>query len=133
MRAQGSRLEVIDFLRGIAILEMVVTHFAAFYPVPLEKAVTYTETAMALFVLLAGFMVGWQYPSFKQSPREQTLSLWKRALRVVAAQYVLILTLGVPLFLIGMPHMGNAHSLPVFLLQSATFYNQLGLLHVLPT
>jgi len=127
------RLEVIDFLRGIAILEMVAAHFSRYFPPAVGKAVGYTETAMALFVLLAGFVVGWQRPQFAAAPRAQTLAMWNRALRIFVAQSLLILTLGLPLHLAGVPAHDNAFGTVEFLWRSFTFENQIGLLHILPT
>ena len=92
-----SRLEVIDFLRGIAIVEMLSTHYAVYFPLVLAKVIDYTETAMPLFVLLAGLIVGWGYRKFEHDPGGQTWIVWRRALRVLVIQYLMILTLGVPL------------------------------------
>jgi hypothetical protein len=132
-QASHSRLEIVDFLRGVAIIEMLAAHYAGYLPQRVGKFVDYTETAMALFVLLAGFMVGWGYRRFERKPREQALVLWQRGLRVFAVQYIIILTVGVPLYLLGMPGVGSTQSLGVFVLQSMTFLNQIGLIHILPT
>ena len=131
--ASFRRLDVIDFLRGIAVLEMFVTHYAPYFPETIAKAISYTETAMALFVLLAGFMVGWSYQRFGGDPRRESIAVWKRGLRVLVIQYVIVLTLGVPLYLIGMPGIDSHQSLPEFILRSMAFLNQIGLLHILPT
>jgi peptidoglycan/LPS O-acetylase OafA/YrhL len=128
-----SRLEVIDFLRGVAIVEMLLAHYAVYFPPVLAKLIDYTETAMPLFVLLAGFIVGWGYRKFEHDPRGQTRTVWMRALRVLAVQYLMILTLGIPLYWLGMPGVGNGQSLGEFLFQSMFFMNQIGLLHILPT
>ena len=128
-----SRLEVIDFLRGVAIVEMLAAHYSVFFPPDLAKLVDYTETAMPLFVLLAGLMVGWGYRKFEHDPGGQTRIVWTRALRVLAIQYLMILTLGVPLYWLGMPEVRNGQSLAEFLFQSMVFLNQIGLLHILPT
>lgn len=128
-----NRLEVIDFLRGIAIVEMLATHYAVYFPPNLAKLIDYTETAMPLFVLLAGLIVGWGYRKFESDPRGQTWIVWRRALRVLAIQYLMILTLGLPLYWLGMPGVGNGQSWNEFLFQSMLFLNQIGLLHILPT
>jgi hypothetical protein len=135
LQAQVSenRLEVIDFLRGVAIVEMLATHYAVYFPPLLHTLIDYTETAMPLFVLLAGLMVGWGYRKFERDPAGQTRVVWRRALRVLAIQYLMILTLGVPLYWVGMPGVGNGQSLGEFLFQSMFFLNQIGLLHILPT
>lgn len=128
-----SRLEGIDFLRGIAIVEMLSSHYAGYFPAGLAKLIDYTETAMPLFVLLAGVMVGWGYRKFEQDPKGQTWTVWRRALRVLVIQFLMILTLGVPLYWLGMPGVGNGQPIGDFLLQSMLFMNQIGLLHILPT
>ena len=134
MQSQGrERLEGIDFLRGIAIVEMVSTHYANYFPPVLAKSIEYTETAMPLFVLLAGVIVGWGYRKFERDPRGQTWTVWRRALRVLVIQYLMILTLGVPLYWLGMPGVGDGQSLGEFLFRSMFFLNQIGLLHILPT
>jgi len=128
-----SRLEVIDFLRGVAIVEMLAAHYEVYLPPIAEKVIDYSETAMALFVLLAGFIVGWSYRKFEREPAQQTWVVWKRALRVLAIQYLIILTLSVPLFLLGMPGLGSGQSLAQFVFQSMLLMNQIGLIHILPT
>lgn len=128
-----SRLEVIDFLRGIAIVEMLSTHYAIYFPLVLAKVIDYTETAMPLFVLLSGLIVGWGYRRFEHDPGGQTWIVWRRALRVLVIQYLMILTLGVPLHWLGMPGVGNGQSLGEFVFKSVFFLNQIGLLHILPT
>ena len=133
MPRNNNRLELIDFLRGVAILEMLITHFSTYFSPVASKIITYTETAMALFVLLAGFMVGWEYQKFALSPKRQTLVLWKRALRIAIVQGVIIVTVGVPLHLLGMPGVGAGESLSEFLVRSVTLQNQIGLIHILPT
>jgi hypothetical protein len=135
MGRDGSRgrLEIVDFLRGVAIIEMMAAHYVGYLPSLIGKIVDYTETAMALFVLLAGFMVGWGYRKFERKPREETLILWRRGLRVLAVQFIIILTVGVPLYFLGMPGVRGDQSLTVFVLQSMAFLNQIGLIHILPT
>jgi hypothetical protein len=128
-----NRLEVIDLLRGIAIVEMLSTHYAVYFPPTLAKLIDYTETAMPLFVLLAGVIVGWGYRKFEPDPRGQTWVVWRRALRVLAIQYLMILTLGLPLYWLSMPGVGNGQSMGEFVFQSMFFLNQIGLLHILPT
>ena len=40
------RLEFIDFMRGVAIVEMLVTHYSLYFPPTLGTIVSYGETAM---------------------------------------------------------------------------------------
>lgn len=131
--ARQSRLELIDFLRGVAIIEMLAAHYADYLPPRIGHWVSDLETAMALFVVLAGFMVGYGYRKFAARPGEESWVVWQRALRVVAIQYLLIVTIGIPSHLAGLPGYGNGQTLGVFVFQSLTFLNQIGLLHILPT
>jgi len=132
-QATAGRIEVIDFLRGFAIIEMIMSHLV-YYPMILVKLVNYTETAMALFVLLAGFMVGWHYfPGYLRDQRRTTRRLWKRALQILVIQYIIIATVNVPLHLIGFGSVGRGEPLWLFVFKSATFMNQIGIIHVLPT
>lgn len=129
----GARLELVDFLRGIAIVEMVSAHFADYFPRVLGRFIDYTETAMALFVLLAGFMVGWQYYRFQSNPGKQTRVLWGRAAKILAIQYIIVLTVCIPLYLLGMRGIDTQEPLVIFTLRSMAFLNQIGLVHILPT
>ena len=132
-RGTAGRIELIDFLRGFAIIEMIMSHLI-YYPMILEKLVDYTETAMALFVLLAGFMIGRHYfPGYLQDPRRTTQRLLGRALQILVIQYIIIATVNLPLHLIGYGSVGREEPLWLFLLKSATFTNQIGIVHVLPT
>ncbi len=129
----AGRIEVVDFLRGFAIIEMVVSHFSSCFPRILEKLVNYTETAMALFVLLAGFMIGRHYyASYLRDQRRTTRRLWGRALQILVIQYVIIVTVNVPLHLIGYGSVGREEPMWLFLFKSAAFLNQIGVVHILP-
>jgi hypothetical protein len=133
-RAPGGRIEVIDFLRGFAIIEMVMSHFGGLFPMVLEKFVGYTETAMALFVLLAGFMIGRHYfPGYLRDQMRTTQRLWVRALQILVIQYIIIATVNVPLHLISYGGVGREEPMWLFVLKSATFMNQIGIVHILPT
>lgn len=128
-----NRLGVVDFLRGIAIAEMLAVHYDAYFPHAVARFLDYAETAMPLFVLLAGFMVGWSYRKFGPDPAGQTWVVWRRGLRILAVQYIIVATVAVPLYLLGIPGVRGAQSLPMFVFQSLAFLNQIGLIHILPT
>ncbi|MGD1048780.1 MAG: acyltransferase family protein, partial [Candidatus Krumholzibacteriaceae bacterium] len=132
-RATAGRIEVIDFLRGFAIMEMIVGHIANYPPI-LVKLIDYAETGMGLFLLSAGFMIGWHYlPRYLRDQRSTTRRLWKRALKILVMQYLIIATVNVPLHLIGFGSVGRGEPLWLFVFKSATFMNQIGIVHVLPT
>jgi len=128
-----NRLELIDFLRGVAIIEMIVTHFAAYLPAFLATVVVRAETAMPLFVLLAGFIVGYGTARFRENPIPQTLVLWRRAGRVLLAQYIIIATVSLPLHLLRVPGYGTEQTVLAFLTRSMLFLNQISIIHILPT
>ena len=132
--ATAGRIEVIDFLRGFAIIEMAVSHFSRYSPPILDKLISYTETAMALFVLLAGFMIGRHYfAGYLRDQRRTSRRLWRRALQILAIQYIIIAAVNVPLHLIGYGSVGREEPLWLFVFKSATFMNQIGIVHILPT
>ena len=128
------RIEVIDFLRGVAIIEMIIVHYPRYYPLLLNKLISYTETAMPLFLLMSGFMVGYHYfPKFLGDGRRTARRLLVRALHILAIQYIIIATVNLPLYLISHGDIGDNEPLWQFLLKSAAFMNQIGIIHILPT
>jgi hypothetical protein len=132
--ATAGRIEVIDFLRGFAIIEMIASHFSRYSPPVLDALVSYTETAMALFVLLSGFMIGRHYFAGYLRDRWRTSRrLWRRALQILAIQYIIVATVNIPLHLIGHGSVGREEPLWLFVFKSATFMNQIGIVHILPT
>jgi hypothetical protein len=132
-RGARGRIEVIDFLRGFAIIEMIIAHLIR-YPSILAKLSDYTETAMALFLLSAGFMIGWHYfPCYLRDHRRTTRRLWSRALQILVIQYIIIVTVNIPLHLIGYGNVGREEPLWLFVFKSAAFMNQVGIVHILPT
>lgn len=130
----AGRIDAIDFLRGVAIIDMTLSHFSSYLPSPLSKIVSYTDIAMPLFVLLSGFMIGQHYfPRFQRDPAGVTRRLLTRALQILVIQYIIIATVNVPLHLIGFGSVGRDEPLWLFTLKSAALLNQVGIVHVLPT
>jgi len=116
------------------IMEMVIGHHVRYYPIILHKLISYTETGLPLFLLLSGFMVGQHYfPRYLRDQRRTTRRLWSRALKILVIQYIIIATVNVPLYLISHGSIGRNEPLWQFVLKSATFMNQIGIIHVLPT
>lgn len=116
------------------ILEMIVSHFSRYCPPWIGLIVSYLDTGLPLFVLLAGFMIGRHYfPKFLQDRRKTTRRLWGRALQIVAIQYVIIATVNLPLHMMGVEKVGHDEPLWLFTLKSAAFMNQIGIVHILPT
>ena len=89
---------------------------------------------MALFVLLAGFMIGWHYfRAFENDPPRIIHRLyWRRALQIFVIQCIIIATVNAPLHLMGY-FADRGESLGRFLFESATLSNQIGIVHILPT
>ena len=113
---------------------MIVSHFSRYCPPLLGKLVSYIDTGMPLFVLLAGFMVGRHYfPRYLRDQRKTTRRLWSRALQILVIQYIIIATVNLPLHVIGYESVGHDEPLWLFLLKSAAFMNQIGIVHILPT
>ncbi len=113
---------------------MLAAHYSGYFPALFGKVVDYTETAMPLFLVMAGFIVGWGWRRFASRPTNESRILIKRALRIVAVQYVIIATVGVPLYYLGMAGVTpEQQSLGKFILESVTFTNQIGIIHILPT
>lgn len=133
MKQTGTRLHAIDTLRGVTILEMLAAHFAGYFPKPVELAIVYTETAMALFVLLAGFMVGWRVIAFGDRPGAVSRDLWRRAARVLAVQVLLVLTAGVVVYVAGLGDVAKTQSFAKYMAESLLLANQVPLIHILPT
>jgi hypothetical protein len=132
--ATAGRIEVIDFLRGFAIIEMMASHFSRYSPPILDTLVSYMETAMALFVLLSGFMIGRHYfAGYLRDRRRTSWRLWRRALQILAIQYIIVATVNIPLHLIGHGSVGREEPLWLFVFKSAAFMNQIGIVHILPT
>jgi hypothetical protein len=132
-KSVAARLDIIDMLRGITIIEMLAAHFARYFPKSFELAITYTETAMALFVLLAGFMVGWRVVTFAARPLTISRDLLWRAAKIFAVQVVLVLTAGAAIYAAGLYGAADGTTFTQFIGQSLLLYNQIGLLHILPT
>jgi hypothetical protein len=130
------RLEVIDFIRAIPILIMLVGHFTNYYHFSehVEKWLNYAETQMDLFLLSAGFLVGWvYYARFLNDRWGTTKKLLNRALQILLIQYFLILTINVPFYYIMYDHIREKETIWLFLGKSALFLNQIGIIHILPT
>lgn len=132
--ATTKRIEVIDFLRGLAIFQMIIFHYPQFYPLVVEKLFHYAETGLPIFLLLAGFMIGYHYfPRYLRDRRKTTRQLWSRAVKILAIHYIIIATVNTSLYLIGHGSIDRSEPLWLFLLKSAAFMNQIGIIHILPT
>ena len=62
LAAPPQRLGIVDFLRGVVIVDMMLVHYDYLVPLGwLRKAINYSDIAMEGVLTLAGFMVGYHY------------------------------------------------------------------------
>jgi hypothetical protein len=136
LKPNMKRLEIIDFIKAIPILIMLVGHFTNYYHFPehAEKWINIFETQMDLFLLSAGFLVGWlYYPRFLSDRWGTSKKLLIRAIQILLIQYFLILTINLPFYYIMYDHIREKETVWLFLGKSALFLNQIGIIHILPT
>jgi hypothetical protein len=123
----------IDFLRGLAIFDMILVHYAANFPEVVSKFIVYHDIAMEGFLLLSGVVVGMHYlPLFTASRPSTVKTVYLRTLKLCLIQYIMIVTVSLPEFIL---RNGTAdhQAIGSFLIESFTFSNQIGLIHILPT
>jgi hypothetical protein len=124
---------LIDFLRGIAIIDMMLVHFAPYWPVFLSKLIVYHDVAIEGFIFLSGYSVGrYYYKRFTLDGKSVTRRFLQRAGQLVLVQFLLIGTISVPHFMLTARSTAGADVMN-FIVKSCLFYNQVGLLHILPT
>ena len=124
---------LIDFLRGLAILDMILVHFAKFFPNIINKIIIYNDIAIDGFILLSGFMIGKHYlPQFLSNKTLITNKLLVRCFKIILIQYILIVTISYPHYLV-VNNDFNIQASSIFLIKSFVFYNQIGIMHILPT
>ncbi len=122
----------IDFLRGAVIVDMFLIHYARFFWPPIGLLLNYLDIAMDGFLLLSGFVTAQHFVSrFAREPSETTNRLLGRACKLLIVQYILVLLVSYPHFLLVTSHSDDPAGL-LFLRQSFLFENQVGLLHILP-
>jgi hypothetical protein len=107
---------------------MMLVQFSIYFPELVRKLINYNDVAMESFLVLSGFMMGNHYLNkFTQDKKGITKKLYSRVLKIILIQYILVLTISLPhhVFI-----SGNADSIH-FLLESLSFSNQVGLIHIL--
>lgn len=131
---ENNRNQIIDFFRGIAILDMIIVHFSDYFPLSIAKIISYTDIAIEGFILLTGFMVGYHYyPKYIQDRNRVIKRLLRRALQILIVQYLFIFTINLPFYYAIYNKIRQTEPLFIFLLKSMLFLNQIGLIHILPT
>jgi hypothetical protein len=134
----SQRHEIVDFLRGVAILDMILVHYSAWLDSlrlgGVGKLIRYTDFAVEAFILLAGFIIGSHYLAKFQVDEPSVIRiLLQRAGQIIGIQYVMIATLSIPVALVAGQTIMGADSIWQFGVKSFLFLNQVPLLHILPT
>ena len=135
LAAPPQRLGIVDFLRGVVIVDMMLVHYDYLVPLGwLRKAINYSDIAMEGFLTLAGFMVGYHYlERYRRDRGGASRSLLGRAASLYGIHALMVLTISLPLALqFGASVTGGdppwRHVLGLLLL-----VRQEGLMHILPT
>lgn len=132
-KLSDKRDEYVDFVRGLAILDMLLVHYSKNFPSLLKKIIIYHDIAIEGFIFIAGLMVGkYYFKRYQENPINVTYKIFTRILKLFIIQYMLIFTASLPQYIIT----NNNYDLNVigkFLVKSVMFYNQIGLIHILPT
>jgi hypothetical protein len=133
IKMNDDRDTFIDFLRGLAIFDMILVHYAGNFPQAVSKFIIYHDVAMEGFLLLSGLIVGMHYLHLFTADRSSTVkTIYLRTLKLCLIQYILIVTISLSEFILksgGVEFSGIGK----FLFDSFTFSNQVGLIHILPT
>lgn len=129
------RLNIIDFLRGLSIMDMMIVHYSEYMlNISISKMIRYSDFAIEGFILLAGFMVGnHYYIKYKQNERTVRVELLKRAFKIIKIHYIMILTISLPLALIMGSIVTKSDTVIGYIIKSLLLLNQVDLLHILPT
>jgi len=123
----------IDVLRGLAICDMILIHYANIFPRIVAKLIIYHDVALEGFLLLSGVIVGMHYlPLFEKNPMTTIKKIYLRVFKLCLIQYIMILTISLPEFILWTGET-DILNIGVFLFQSFIFSNQIGLIHILPT
>ena len=132
------RSEIIDFVRGIVIIDMMLVHYKdSLNIIPglnLSKLIGYTDFAIEGFVFLAGLMVGRHYfEKFRDQPAQVIKRLVQRSAELLAIYYIMVLSISLPLALLIGTNLTGGEKPSVYIVRSLLLQNQVGLLHILPT
>jgi hypothetical protein len=131
---KNNREEIIDFFRGLAILDMILVHFLIYFPNPIRKIISYTDVAIEGFILLFGFMIGGHYyAKYLKDKKEVIKRLFHRIIQILIIQYIFIITINLPAYYLINESFKKNDSIGIFVLKSTIFWNQIGIIHILPT
>ncbi|MHA1661188.1 MAG: OpgC domain-containing protein, partial [Promethearchaeota archaeon] len=113
--------------------DMILVHYCPYFPRIISKIISYHDVAIEGFILLAGFMIGKHYlPHFLVNQTLVAKKMYIRVLKILLIQYIMIITISFPQYLI-LNENFNIETSSRFLFESFVFYNQIGLIHILPT
>jgi hypothetical protein len=122
----------IDFLRSLAIIDMILVHYAVYFPDIIRKIIDYHDIAIEGFIFLSGYMVGRYYlQRYLASQNMTNKKILVRVMKILIIQYAMILSISLPHYII-LYRYSESYSPFQFLIESLIFYNQIGLIHILP-
>ena len=132
------RNKIIDFLRGIVILDMMAVHYSKYFNIipniNISKLIGYTDFAIEGFIILSGFMVGnYYFEKFKKDKKAVIRRLLNRTFEIIKIQYLMILTISLPLAITMGNMVTQSDTTISYIIKSLLFLNQVPLLHILPT
>lgn len=133
-----ARNRIIDFLRGIVIIDMMLVHYSEYFNfiggIPISKLINYSDIAIEGFILLSGFMIGnYYYERFTQDRASVVRRLLSRAFIILGIHYLMIITISLPLAAIVGTVETKSLTFSEYAIQSLLLLNQVPLLHILPT
>lgn len=133
-----NRIEIVDFLRGLVIIDMMLVHYCDYINIfpsfNIAKIINYSDFAIDGFILLFGFMIGCRYyAEFIIDKKSVIKRLFHRVLQVIMIQYMMIITISLPLAVFIGKEFTRGEPADLFIAKSLLFLNQVGLLHILPT
>ncbi|MFX0124500.1 MAG: OpgC domain-containing protein [Candidatus Hodarchaeota archaeon] len=130
--ASNQRHFIIDYFRGIVIIDMIFLHFSQHLTYFLRTLIKFSDIAAEGFIFLAGFMIGEHYlKKFVVNKKQVILRLFLRSVQLLLIHYIMILTISLPFY--SYFQLKNWNHILTFLLSSFFFINQIPILHILPT
>jgi hypothetical protein len=132
------RIEVLDYLRGLAIIDMMFVHYRQYINIlpgfSVDKIISYTDFAIEGFIFLFGVMIGtYYYPKYIIDKKLVIRRILLRVFQIIKIQYLLILTISLPMAVIIGKEYTRGETVKVFIAKSLILINQVNLLHILPT
>lgn len=138
MSGDSGRSLIVDWIRGLAILDMMLVHYSNWLDgVGLSffgKFIRYTDFAVEGFVFVAGVMIGSRYlEKFRTNNIAVVKCLLRRVVGLIGIQYAMVLTLSLPMAVLVGSALTGTDQIWQFAVKSLLFLNQVPLLHILPT